>query len=157
MSGLRDVLLGATDSLIRPDATEDFSASIEPNVVCHARSGTLQPAGETGEATLRRIYLQGYHFASARMFVTPVIDGHFRTDLTKYVMLPAPQTGRLDRFSLVVPIDEQQPGYEGFSVSPRGAAFAVHVEIRAPKARVFLTSAVPYVEALNIAGAPKAE
>lgn len=156
MAGLRDVLLGTTGSLIRPDATEDFALSIEPNVVCRAWSGTLQPAGETGESVLRRVYLQGYHIASVRLLVTPIIDGRFRADLTKYAMLPAPESGRFDRFSLVIPIDERQVDFEDVAVSPRGTAFAVYVEIQAPRARAFLTSAVPWIEPINAAGNPKA-
>ena len=105
---------------------------------------------------LRRIYVHGYHVASVRLLVTPIIDGRFRSDLTKYAMVPAPESGRFDRFSLVIPIEEQQADFEDVAFAPRGTAFAVYIEIQAPRARAFLTSAVPYLEPVTVAGGPRA-
>lgn len=148
MAGLRDVLLGATGQVIRPDATEDFSASIEAGSVCRIRTGTVQPFGESGEGVLRRIYVQGYHRASVRVFITPIVDGRYRADLTVYLSLAAPLTGRLDRFSLVAPIAAEQSDYPGSTISPRGTAFAADIEVREPLARLYLTSVVPVFEPL---------
>ncbi len=149
MPGLRDVVLGGQDRLIRPDATENFVGSLDAGVILHLRTATLQPFGETGEGLLRRAYVQGYHRSRVQMFVTPVIDGRFRNDLTVYLNLPAPTTGRMDRFSLIAPFILEKQDFEGYAVAPKGTAFALHLEVRAPLARIYLTSAVPVLEPLG--------
>lgn len=136
-----ELVLGATDQLLRPDAIEDFGASNseESGVVLPLLGPEVRPAGHQGEVVMRRLYVHGYHRAAVALRVTPVVDGRFRSELTAYLSKPATTTGRREAFSFLVPLYQEHVDHPGSTFGLRGTAFAAYLEMQDPRARVYQT------------------
>lgn len=148
----RDTLIlgSATGVLYQPDAVEDFdsAASAENNVVFALQSKAYAPAGTDGEIVWRRIYVTGWHRAEVAFHVTPIIDGRPLPELRTFVRKPAPDRGRFEKFSFIIPLGRVHPDYE-VATGVIGATCEVYIEASDPAAAWHIETASIYHEPVS--------
>lgn len=146
----RDTLVLGTAAglLLEPDAVEDFDSaqSAEASVIFALRTKAYAPAGPAGEIVWRRIYATGWHRAEVAFHVTPIVDGRPLNELKTYVRKPAPERGREERFSFIVPLARFHPDYPGMTFGVIGSACEIYIEALDPPASWHIETATIYHE-----------
>lgn len=134
----RDVLvLGGDTQILQPDALEDYSGSVESSVIGALITKAYAPAGPNGEIVFRRLDVTGYHRDRLELWLTPIVDGRFISELRTFVYRSAPQ--RSARFHVEAALGERHPDYEGTS-GLRGSALQAFIEWEDPVATFHLES-----------------
>lgn len=156
-----ELILGAASQVLRPDAIDDLSSadSIEAgqSVVCRVMGKTWAPAGLDGEATVRRLYISGYHHTFVAFWVTPVVDGQVRNELREFCFVAAPASGRTERFQFILPLYTEHSDYPDARFGLRGTTFSAIIEILEPVARVYISQLTFAHEPLHRLAARHAE